>query len=58
MANVTNNTVEQEIKNGRSVAEIARKYRLTRQAIYWHIDKINKKEKFKIKPGRKKITIC
>ena len=54
MANVTTSTVEQEIKNGRSVAEIARKYRLTRQAIYWHVDKINKKEKFKNKAKPKR----
>jgi len=54
MANVTTDIVEKEIKNGRSVAKIAQKYRLTRQAIYWHVDKINQKKKFKNKEEPKK----
>ena len=54
MANVTTDTVAREIKNGRSVAEIAKKYRWSRQAIYWHVDKISKKEKFKNKVQPKK----
>ncbi len=54
MANVTTNIVEKEIKSGYSAIEIAKKYRLTRQDIYWHINKINKKEKFKNKAKSKK----
>jgi len=49
MANVTTAIVQKELKEGFSAIEIAKKYRLTRQAIYWHIDKIKKKKRKKKK---------
>jgi len=49
MANVTTAIVQKELKEDFSAIEIAKKYRLTRQAIYWHIDKIKKKKRKKKK---------
>jgi len=36
--------IRKELKKGKSVREIARKYDVTRQAIYWHIYKHKRKK--------------
>lgn len=47
MANITSFIVEEELKKGLTAIEISKKYKITRQAVYWHIDKIKKKRKVK-----------
>lgn len=37
--NVTYNIIKKELKKGKSVIEIAKKYKVTRQAVYWHIER-------------------
>lgn len=51
--NVTYNIIKKELKKGKSVIEIAKKYKRTRQAIYWHIErKKNKRKKRYNKPKK------
>jgi len=45
MANITTDKVIELLKEGKNVQEIAKEYKITRQAIYYHLDKLNKKEK-------------
>lgn len=49
MANVTTREVEELLRKGFSVAEIGKKFNVTRQAIYCHVTKLKKKEKSKAK---------
>ena len=49
--------IRKELKEGKSVQEVARKYNVTRQAIYWHIYK-NKKKKRGRKRRYKKNYNC
>jgi hypothetical protein len=46
--------IRKELKKGRSVREIARKYDVTRQAIYWHIYKHKRKKGKRGKKRRRK----
>ena len=45
MANVTTQIVEKMLKRGKSASEIGRQFNISRQAVYHHINKLNKKEK-------------
>jgi len=45
MANVTTNKVEELLKEGKGAAEIGKQFNISRQAVYYHIDKIKKKGK-------------
>ena len=45
MANIMTGQVIELLKQGKNVQEIATEYKITRQAIYYHLDKLNKKEK-------------
>jgi hypothetical protein len=46
--------IRKELKKGKSVREIARKYDVTRQAIYWHIYKHKRKKGKRSKKRRRK----
>jgi len=45
MAVLTTDNVIELLKAGKNVQEIAKEYKITRQAVYYHLDKLNKKKK-------------
>lgn len=53
MAALTTEIVKKEVRSGKSVIRIARKYRVTRQAVYRHLNKLKKRRpKPKSKPKK------
>ncbi len=50
MAALTTEIVKREVQSGKSVIRIAKKYRVTRQAVYRHLNKLKKRRP---KPKRK-----
>jgi hypothetical protein len=42
MASLTTEIVKRELGSGKTVIQIARKYRVTRQAVYRHLNKLKK----------------
>lgn len=50
---LTDDIVKKELKRGRTVIEIAKKYKVTRQAVYCHIDRLKKKKKKEYNKPRK-----
>lgn len=54
MGNLTTDIVLKALKQGHSVIEIAKKYRVTRQTVYWHINKKKKKKKKECKKKKEK----
>jgi len=53
MAALTTEIVKREVQSGKSVIRIARKYGVTRQAVYRHLNKLKKRPKPKRKPTKK-----
>jgi hypothetical protein len=45
MAVLTTNIVKRELRSGKSVIQIADKYKVTRQAVYCHINKLKKRKR-------------
>ena len=55
MAALTTEIVKRDVQSGKSVIQIARKYGVTRQAVYRHINKLKKRRP---KPKRKSTKKC
>jgi len=57
MAILTTDKVKQLLAEGNSGSEIAKTFKLTRQAVYHHIEKLKKQRKKKIKSAKRKFLI-